>query len=96
MTSVGQTCASFESGSNAGTPGYFLAIRAAVGPEAKSLYGGPTTSISPSRTIQELAGHSTLSMTLRYMQLAPSAPREAIGLLGHHLGNAQNASTGTK
>jgi integrase len=31
--------------------------------------------------IQELVGHSTLSMTLRYMHLAPSAHREAIGLL---------------
>ena len=33
------------------------------------------------RAIQELVGHSTLSMTLRYMHLAPSALREAIGLL---------------
>jgi integrase len=47
------------------------------------------------KAIQELAGHSTLSMTLRYMHLAPSALREAIGLLdsGHRLGNAQNAIT---
>lgn len=33
------------------------------------------------KAIQELAGHSTLTMTLRYMHLAPSALREAIGLL---------------
>jgi site-specific recombinase XerD len=33
------------------------------------------------KAIQELAGHSTLSMTLRYMHLAPSALREAIDLL---------------
>ena len=33
------------------------------------------------RAIQELVGHSMLSMTLRYMHLAPSALREAIGLL---------------
>jgi len=33
------------------------------------------------KAIQELAGHSTLTMTLRYMHLAPSALREAIALL---------------
>jgi integrase len=33
------------------------------------------------KAVQELAGHSTLSMTLRYMHLAPSALREAIRLL---------------
>jgi site-specific recombinase XerD len=33
------------------------------------------------KAIQDLAGHSTPSMTLRYMHLAPSALREAIGLL---------------
>ena len=33
------------------------------------------------KAIQELAGHSTLSMTLRYMHLAPSAFCEAIDLL---------------
>jgi site-specific recombinase XerD len=33
------------------------------------------------KAIQELAGHSTLSMTVRYMPLAPSALCEAIGLL---------------
>ncbi|MCC6902019.1 MAG: hypothetical protein IT377_23810 [Polyangiaceae bacterium] len=33
------------------------------------------------KAIQELLGYSTLSMTLGYMHLAPSALREAIGLL---------------
>lgn len=45
--------------------------------------------------VDELAGHSTLSMTLRYMHLAPSALREAIGLLddsGQQMGNARSAS----
>jgi hypothetical protein len=31
--------------------------------------------------VLELVGHSTLTMTLRYMHLAPSALTEAIGLL---------------
>jgi site-specific recombinase XerD len=31
------------------------------------------------KAIQELAGQTTLTMTLRYMHLAPSALREAIG-----------------
>jgi integrase len=37
------------------------------------------------KAIQDLAGHSTLTMTLRYMHLAPSALREAIAPL-HDLG----------
>jgi integrase len=47
------------------------------------------------KAIQELAGHSTLSMTLRYMHLAPSALREAIGLLddfGQPVGSAEKAA----
>jgi integrase len=47
------------------------------------------------KAIQDLAGHSTLSMTLRYMHVAPSALREAIGLLddfGQQMGNAQSAA----
>lgn len=46
------------------------------------------------KAIQELAGHSTLSMTLRYMHLAPSALREAIGLLdfGQPVGSAESAA----
>ena len=41
------------------------------------------------KAIQELAGHSTLTMTLRYMHLAPSALREAIELLnfGQRMGS---------
>jgi len=33
------------------------------------------------KAIQELAGHSTFAMSMRYMQLAPIALREAIALL---------------
>lgn len=33
------------------------------------------------KTIQEYAGHSTLTMTLRYMHLAPGHKREAINRL---------------
>ena len=46
------------------------------------------------KAIQELVGHSTLTMTLRYMHLAPSALREAVALLdsGQQMGNAQSAS----
>jgi integrase len=46
------------------------------------------------KAIQELVGHSTLSMTLRYMHLAPSALREAIGLLdfGQPVGSAESAA----
>ncbi len=33
------------------------------------------------KAIQELAGHTTLAVTLRYMHLAPSALRDAIQLL---------------
>jgi integrase len=36
---------------------------------------------APPKAIQELAGHSTLTMTLRYVHLAPSQLREAIELL---------------
>jgi site-specific recombinase XerD len=44
------------------------------------------------KAIQELAGHSTLTMTMRYMHLAPKVLREAIELLnsGHPVGNAAN------
>ena len=46
------------------------------------------------RAIQELVGHSTLSMTLRYMHLAPSALCEAIGLLnfGQPVVSAESAA----
>jgi integrase len=47
------------------------------------------------KAIQELAGHTTLTMTLRYMHLAPSALREAIGLLdsGQPVGIALEATS---
>jgi site-specific recombinase XerD len=47
------------------------------------------------KAIQELVGHSTLTMTLRYMHLAPSALTEAIGLLdnfGQPVGSAESAA----
>ena len=46
------------------------------------------------KAIQELVGHSTLTMTLRYMHLAPSALTEAIGLLdfGQPVGSAATAA----
>jgi integrase len=45
------------------------------------------------KAIQELVGHSTLSTTLRYVHLAPSALCEAIGLLnfGQPVGSAESA-----
>ena len=50
---------------------------------------------APPKAIQELAGHSTLAMTLRYMHLAPIALREAIALLnfGQPVGNAASAAS---
>jgi site-specific recombinase XerD len=46
------------------------------------------------KAIQELVGHSTLTMTLRYMHLAPSALCEAIDLLnfGQPAGSALSRS----
>jgi hypothetical protein len=34
------------------------------------------------KAIQELAGHKSMTVTMRYMHLTTSALREAIGLLG--------------
>ena len=44
--------------------------------------------------IQELVGHSTLTMTPRYMLPAPSALAEAIGLLnfGQPVGSTESAA----
>lgn len=47
------------------------------------------------KAVQDQAGHSTLTMTLRYMHLAPSALREAIGLLddvGQPVGSGEAAA----
>jgi hypothetical protein len=33
------------------------------------------------KAIQDLAGHTSLAITLRYMHLSPTALRETIGLL---------------
>jgi site-specific recombinase XerD len=46
---------------------------------------------APARAIQELAGHSDLGTTQRYMHLSPAALEAAIGLLdgrGNQRGNA--------
>jgi site-specific recombinase XerD len=53
---------------------------------------------APPKAIQELAGHSTLSMTLRYMHLASSALNEAIALLnfGQPVGSDERTATGTR
>jgi integrase len=52
---------------------------------------------APPKAIQELAGHSTLSMTLRYMHLAPSVLRDAIALLnsGQPVGSDERMAFGT-
>ena len=53
---------------------------------------------APPKAIHELAGHSTLAMTLRYMHLAPSALREAIGLLdvGQPVSSDERTASGTQ
>jgi integrase len=38
---------------------------------------------APPKVIQELAGHTTLAMTMRYMHLAPGHTDAAIRLLDH-------------
>jgi hypothetical protein len=38
---------------------------------------------APPKAIEELAGHESLTTTLRYMQMTPSARDEAIALLNH-------------
>lgn len=37
----------------------------------------------PARSIQELAGHKSLTTTMKYMHLTPRALTDAISLLNH-------------
>ena len=43
----------------------------------------------PLKAIQELLGHATIEMTMRYAHLSPHVPRDAVKLLDHggRLGN---------
>jgi len=43
---------------------------------------------APVRTIQELAGHATITTTMGYMHLTPSAARAAVDLLERPIGVA--------
>jgi hypothetical protein len=76
-----------------------MAARASGGLNIGELASG-TRLAPPTRpwAIQELVGHSTLTMTLRYMHLAPSALRQAIGLLalGQQMGDADVPSTASE
>jgi integrase len=47
------------------------------------------------RTVQELMGHKTIQMTLRYSHLAPQHQLEAVQRLCD-TGGAQNGATGTR
>jgi integrase len=44
----------------------------------------------PLKAVQELMGHATIEMTMRYAHLSPHVPRDAVKLLDHGgcLGNA--------
>jgi site-specific recombinase XerD len=48
---------------------------------------------APAKAIQELAGHQSLSTTLRYMHLSPSALDSAIGLLNERLSDGHLTAT---
>jgi len=43
----------------------------------------------PLKAVQELMGHATMEMTMRYAHLSPHVPRDAVKLLDHggRLGN---------
>jgi site-specific recombinase XerD len=48
---------------------------------------------APAKAIQELAGHASLTTTLRYMHISPSALESAIDLLESPAGGSQPGHT---
>jgi site-specific recombinase XerD len=50
---------------------------------------------APAKAIQELAGHTDLKMTMRYMHLSPSALDAAIALLNSKSGATTGATLGS-
>lgn len=48
---------------------------------------------APLKAVQELLGHATMEMTMRYAHLAPAARREAVQLLVQP--NGHRAATGS-
>jgi integrase len=44
----------------------------------------------PLKVIQELMGHATIDMTMRYAHLSPDTRREAVSVLGLPLAPARN------
>jgi integrase len=40
----------------------------------------------PLKVVQELLGHATMEMTMRYAHLSPNVPREAVRLLDERRG----------
>jgi integrase len=49
---------------------------------------------APSRAIQELAGHQSITVTNRYMHLAPGELRNAIALLDRSPVHGHSANSG--
>ncbi len=50
----------------------------------------------PLKAVQELLGHASLAMTLRYSHLAPEVSRDAVRLLDRGTNVAPNADFGSK
>jgi hypothetical protein len=46
----------------------------------------------PLKTVQELLGHSTIQMTMRYAHLGPQVTREAVNLLDRVTSSADEVS----